>query len=85
MELKPFKIEVVPLEDDKCLRCGKCCVLADGKDCRYLVWEGDKSRCSVYADRLGKVTGGTETCIRRSESIFDYPDCPYNSGRMMHG
>jgi len=62
----------------KCLKCGKCCVVFDGKnwvDCKYLT---NTKLCSIYRDRIGKKLGYGFICARRKDLHFNIPKCPYN-------
>lgn len=71
--------------------CGKCChYLYAGKlkRCRYLVKTRDgKTYCKIYYRRLGKVldilpNGHKIVCVNRDQYLYDYPDCPFNTGQI---
>jgi hypothetical protein len=75
-----------------CLRCGRCChFIVDGKivKCRYLIKIGaTKTTCRIFKNRLGVVIGKTEKgerikCADRKAAQFDYPGCPFNTGKPM--
>lgn len=76
----------------KCLRCGKCCVVFDREHgvwspCKFLriIPAGrGKTRCQIYNRRLGTDLGNGFKCRLRSQVSFDYPGCPYNTGKPMH-
>lgn len=62
---------------DKCLRCGQCCHYEqDGKiiPCRFLM-----GICSIYPNRIGMSVSANSHCDFRSNTEFDYEDCPYNT------
>jgi uncharacterized cysteine cluster protein YcgN (CxxCxxCC family) len=71
---------------DKCLRCGKCCVvwfiirnnIVYYKDCRYLLKTISSTSCSIYQNRIGKSLGYGNTCYPRAQLNFNIPDCPFN-------
>jgi hypothetical protein len=70
-------------KERKCLRCGACCVLPSGKDCRYLKRLPDKTTlCRIYYRRYNKEIGEGQTCYNREETAQQlgktYPNCPYN-------
>jgi hypothetical protein len=45
-----------------CERCGECCKLPSGKDCKYLFrFSNGKTACKVYKTRLGRSIG--EDCF----------------------
>lgn len=79
-------------DENKCLRCGKCCYFPtehDGwKPCRYLKtdFEG-MTRCTIYNMRLGKLVNSGDNvfaatvCSLRKNSPYDFKGCPYNSGK----
>lgn len=71
-----------------CNRCGKCCVLFDGEkwvDCKFLIRQEDgNTMCSVYETRLGRDIGFGYVCTMVEMTSFDYPECPYNTGKPMH-
>lgn len=70
-------------DDDKCLRCGKCCYY-NGIPCRYLRFNKDGTTyCKIYKRRLGAETGTApgHVCTTRKNSPYDYEGCPYNTGK----
>jgi hypothetical protein len=60
-----------------CQRCGKCCVLPSGKDCRWLVrMNSGKTLCRIYRSRLGKDIGEGCVCLDdRNREGWNYNDC----------
>lgn len=76
--------------EDKCLRCGRCCVvfnptLDEWEDCPYLIHTDDgKTECSVYETRLDRDLGFNCKCTYRDNIPFDIPGCPYNRGYPRH-
>jgi len=65
------------MKDPFCLRCGKCCVLPSGKDCRFLVRFGNGlTACRVYATRLGRDIGEGCVCLLRKEQGVGIAGCP---------
>ena len=74
----------------KCKRCGKCCVVYNFKkelweDCKFLGKRNDDTTfCYIYRYRLGKHLGFFTICIKRKDSEYDYPNCPYNNGKDIH-
>ena len=66
--------------------------MLDGKikKCKYLVKHGNKTSCRIFMRRLGHVidvskkTGKVVVCVYRSESPYDYPGCPFNTGKEIH-
>ena len=73
------------MDDLRCLKCGRCCYFfVKGKvvKCGNLVLlKGGKTRCRVYASRLGRPLGGGMVCSFRCDSVWDFKDCPLNCGR----
>lgn len=73
-------------DEDKCLRCGKCChfyVKGKLRRCKYLKDTPDgKTTCKRYKNRLGTILNRTPliVCMRRGKLKIDYPGCPYNTG-----
>lgn len=71
----------------ECLRCGQCCYYLEfGKavPCRFLYYLKDgRTGCSVYAYRhtVKPVPGLDAFCLDRMESKYDFPGCPYNTGK----
>jgi hypothetical protein len=74
------------VEEPVCKRCGNCChYVKDGrvKSCSQLVKIGKKTACRIYRNRLGyKVDEGVH-CANRKDVPFDFPGCPYNTGKPM--
>lgn len=75
-------------DDPKCLRCGKCCVIFNGRiwvPCRYLerTYYG-KTHCNIYNVRLYEPLGYGFYCGWRVHLPYDIPDCPYNTGKPIH-
>lgn len=74
----------------KCKRCGKCCVVFNYNNnlwepCKHLRGNiGDKTRCTIYPDRLGTYLGSLTWCKKRFELPYDIPGCPYNTGKPVH-
>lgn len=61
-----------------CKRCGACCVLPSGKDCRFLVRHKDGlTSCRIYKSRLYRNIG--EGCYCADVRIIkDWINpCPY--------
>ena len=55
-----------------CQRCGRCCILPSGKDCRYLIrLSKDKTLCRIYhsENRFGTDVG--EGCICLNDSYHE--------------
>lgn len=73
---------------DICDRCGKCCIVNNGRywvDCRYLcIDQNGFCTCTIYHKRLGTHIGNLYVCINRLEMEWDYPGCPYNTGKPLH-
>jgi len=75
-----------------CLLCGKCCYYIKEdklKKCQHLVWlRSGRTLCRIYnhKDRIGKVLDKDikVICINRKDSKFNFPNCPYNSGKDIH-
>jgi len=70
-----------------CLRCGKCCIIFDyikrkWIDCPYL--DQKTKLCTIYKKRLGTYLGFGFVCGLRKNTVYDFPDCPYNSDKPMH-
>jgi len=69
---------------DKCLRCGRCCVVYDYEHeifitCRYLIcYNTGKTRCMIYPHRVGAINGKNQYCHLREEVEQNFPGCPYN-------
>lgn len=71
-----------------CKRCGLCCHSIKGgelKDkCTYLIKVGSITACRIYSNRHKRrwrdKEGKNHYCMKREESPFDYPGCPYNKG-----
>jgi uncharacterized cysteine cluster protein YcgN (CxxCxxCC family) len=82
--------------DALCTRCGKCCVLTDGKDCDNLVrLPGGTTRCKIYQTVKRKWKRGIyprlregSHCVPVHEGGFNTPldlsDCPYNQFVNVH-
>lgn len=68
------------MSEDLCKRCGQCCY-SEGEPCRHLVKRGEKYHCLIYPIRLGKETRKGHICVLRKDSLYDYPDCPYNTNK----
>lgn len=66
----------------ECKRCGKCCVVYNGKnweDCQFLVRDGLKhTYCMGYTKRIGRDLGYGFVCGYRKDLHFNIPGCPYN-------
>jgi len=73
------------MNDDKCLRCGKCCHFIEKgeiKPCKLLRKMSDgRYRCLRYYDRHGVILAKGWTCIDRKDVKFDFPGCPFNSNK----
>lgn len=71
-----------------CGRCGQCCHYVLGgrvRRCKHLVkLKTGKTLCRIYKRRMGKIIdtfdGKSVVCIARSDSPYDFKDCPYNTG-----
>jgi len=70
-----------------CLRCGACCILASGRDCKYLMrFKNGLTACKIYSRRklpLKIIEPGGEIhfcCDRKEIAILGniFPGCPYN-------
>lgn len=51
------------------------------EDCKYLVryMDGKRpTRCLIYQHRLYALTGKNQMCVRRDNSKYNFPDCPFN-------
>ena len=60
-----------------CKRCGLCC-----RDCQYLMRLPDGlTSCSIYDKRIGVEIAPGVTCKKRKTSVWDFPGCPYNTGK----
>lgn len=86
--------------NNKCLRCGACCsavfkFMDNWIPCPYLVKDKNgRCTCSIYHKRLGDHTAtlileGKPVivkfrCILRAYTYYDFPGCPYNSGKPTH-
>ncbi len=46
-----------------------------------MIMPSGKTHCRVYNVRLDKIVYKGIMCRERSETIFDYEDCPYNTGK----
>jgi len=75
-------------DDDKCLRCGKCCVIFNGRiwvPCRWLQKNKDGTTyCNIYNVRLHEPLGYGFYCGYREHLPYDIPGCPYNTGKPIH-
>jgi len=74
------------IEKPGCKLCGKCChVLIDGKihKCpRLIKLKNGKMICRNYHTRLGTVIyPGKFACGMRSNGMYDYPGCPFNTDK----
>jgi len=75
------------MKKDKCLKCGACCYYfgfnSELKRCQYL----SNNLCKIYSTRIGAVIdeeGDKKLyCLARKDDMFDYPNCPYNNGRLI--
>jgi len=74
----------------KCLHCGQCCYFFDENfnkiPCKYLRIKGNKTRCAIYHRRLGTLiyrfpNGIVGICRERKDTLYDYPNCPYNTNK----
>ena len=80
------------IDDDKCARCGKCCIIWNGKswiDCSHLHKSANPhfeplTYCDIYEDRIGEYLGHHYYCCFRSTLGYDIPGCPYNDGYPIH-
>lgn len=76
--------------EDKCLRCGKCCVIHEWEGwtwCKYLhvpTEPNEKFSCTIYKNRIGKNLGSGFKCGYRKDLPWDIPECPYNTGKPIH-
>ena len=72
--------------------CGLCCrfikkdeegkYYLSRKKCPNLVtFKNGKTFCRHYNNRFGRKLGGNYKCTLRVKTKFDYPNCPYNSGK----
>ena len=79
-----------------CLMCGLCCHHWEKgklKACKYLVkLKNKKTLCRGFKQRLGRkirsINGYPVVCIERKNAVFDFPNCPFNTGKpdfMKHG
>lgn len=72
----------------ECNRCGRCCVLPSGRDCRNLRRNNDgTTRCAIWnrAGRVGTPIGEGQVC---GVVVFVprlYRGCPYNAVKIKHG
>jgi hypothetical protein len=68
-----------------CLRCGQCChFIENGKlvACKFLMKKEGRFHCSVFNIRFQlKDEEGKPICIKRKNVRFDFPGCPYNTGK----
>ena len=78
-----------------CKRCGKCCYYYSNidkmvKKCKHLIWIRGTGRyiCRIYNRRNAKLRAGKAyllekdcVCVLRKNSQYDYPGCPFNSGK----
>lgn len=69
---------------------GQCCyIVIDGKQtdipCPYLKFLPDgTTKCKIYyRNRVGRNIGYGNKCHLRANSPWDYPNCPYNTGKPM--
>jgi len=79
----------------KCSMCGVCCYFFDENNkkrkCKYLIKVANKCLCRIYnnPNRVGKVIYKHEDyvvkCFLRSDSPYDYPNCPWNCGKPIMG
>ena len=72
-----------------CKNDGLCCLVhdEDGKwhDCPNLYRRLDgETRCLIYDTRLNKRIGPKQKCTLRAFSPYDYPNCPFNTGKPIH-
>jgi hypothetical protein len=85
--------EIVELS---CIKCGACCHISNGADCRFLLrFKNGKTICRIYRQmysQQGKKRkqvienlpdGKKSYCAKREKSLWDYPNCPLNSGKNM--
>jgi len=84
-------------EENKCNRCGQCCMLQirgnprNIRPCRYLIIHADETTsCSVYERRAKKLARGeleylgfNTHCNERRNSKNDYEGCPYNTNKTL--
>lgn len=69
-----------------CNRCGACCFVVDDF-CPYLRRDKkNKAVCLIYNNpkRIGLKIAEGYVCGYRSLSKYDFPGCPYNSGKAIH-
>lgn len=73
-----------------CNRCGKCCYIRHNGAkyvCPFMMKKGDITVCAIYRNRKGAVTAQfgiiTYRCFDRKDMPFDFPGCPYNTGKPM--
>jgi len=73
-----------------CLRCGLCCFLKIKQDddsiilkpCKHMIrLPSGRTLCRIYKSRLGTDIGYGHQCILRENDKYDYPGCPFNSGK----
>lgn len=70
------------MDEIVCKQCGRCCYFFV-KDkivkCGNLVLLKDgKTRCRVYATRLGRPLSKDMRCAFRKDCPWNFKDCPYN-------
>ena len=74
-------------QSPECLRCGQCChYLTNGRvvPCRFLRnLPNGLTYCHVYYRRktVKPVPGLNAYCLDRKDSKYDFPGCPYNTGK----
>jgi len=64
----------------ECLRCGRCCILSDGRPCDYMIMylTAPRSYCMIYPRRIGAILRTGQICAKRSELKKNFEECPYN-------
>ena len=70
-----------------CNHCGKCCIIFNPNKKKWIICpyrDVETKRCRIYKTRLGRYIGYGFVCTERKNTIFDFPDCPYNTSKPLH-
>lgn len=63
--------------DVTCNHCALCCILPNGKDCRYLIRLKTTTLCRIYRNRIGAKIYPGMACMDIMYAP-NQPGCPYN-------